>query len=217
MTLAEAIALVQRRTGYRSTKADEIYLELKLAQERLEPGVTVDLGGTTFTFLPWFLLQEILTEATTANEDAGALWYYNESAEDPANVWVQLAKGEHDELKDTYSEAGAPIAYSLTGPYFRIFPTPDDVYPLKIMCFQRAATLVNNLTSDPDPNASHLWLVNAGMLLVAEAVKEFAFSVRDERALAWAQTTYAREALRHWQHTEERAHANQRYVMGGAD
>lgn len=227
MNLNEAIALIQRRTGYRTNKADEIYDELVLAQERLEAGVEIIHNSVMFTFLPWFLVQEINTETTVVGEERvqvpprflkesepDALWYFNEDADTTVGEveWNALVKGDLDFLRRTYPTPGPPKAYALTGQYFRILPEPDDAYVLKILCYQGEQPLVES-----QPNATHLWLVHAGQLLCAEAMKEFAASIHDASALKWAESTFLREAHKLWMTTEGRIHANVSYVMGGDD
>lgn len=224
MQRSEAVDLCARRLGYRTNKNDEIAVEMQLAQQRLEQGVIVaNEEQQVFTFHPYFLLSELESKLTTIGEERipvpdaflkeaepDALWRYNAAATEATEVWTVLCKDDLDHLRKRYSGSGQPAAYALTGRYFRLLPTPDKEYVIR-MLYYKADTVLNA------PSVENKWLNYAHLLLCAETVKNMAPSLRDTFPMQWAQATYKEEALRLWMQSEDRTHTNRRYVMGGAD
>lgn len=143
-----ARARIQFGLGRRTDLADEINDSLQDVQVRLEQEDA----------LPWFLRTEISSTTTTAAEERvgvpsdflaewedDALWYFNDTASEPEDVWTKLQKSETDLLRAKYPGSGTPKAYSLDGTYFRIFPTPDAVYTLKQIYFAADQVLSTNI------------------------------------------------------------------------
>lgn len=226
MLRSAAVSLIQRRLGYRSDKADEILSELQIAQDFLEEGVEV-IGPqrNIFTIVPWFLLSEIMTATTTATvervavpagfireHDPDALWYFDSTlAATDANKWVELWKGDLDVLRDEFLGTGPPKAYTLDGGYFRIFPTPDAAYSLKMLLYMKDTVL--SAATDTE----NKWLKNAPQLLIGEAGGKLAMSLRDMKAEAHFVSLRVSAAWKLHVANEERMYTNRRYEMGGED
>lgn len=211
MTRGEAIAEVALGLGNRTDLDAQIGVQLQRAQRALEEDAALQK-------LP-FLLSEYTRTNTTAGEervalpvdflgeyDEGTLWIYDATLSDP---WKELEKGWLEELKAYYVGEGEPKEYALSGGYFRLFPTPDDAYELRMLYWQRQPTLVNL----GDTNA---WLTEAADLLIAETGVRTAKYVRDAAALkmfaADRQVAYDR-AMRM---ISAREVSNTDFVMGGA-
>lgn len=162
MTRDEAVTSIMNRLGNRTDLETDIITEMKIVQESVLEG---------HSWLPWFLLSEIATETTVADEervelptdflledDDQALWWYDSS--DTDNGWKPLAKDDLDILRERYPGTGEPKAYALRGNYFIIKPTPDDSYTLKMSYYARDAAL--------DTDIENEWLKHAADLLIAE-------------------------------------------------
>lgn len=214
MTRDEAVSRIQRGLGFYTMRSTEIIDELKLAQEMLEDREE----------LPKFLLSEISSISTTADEervpfpsdflaeyDGDALWYYNSSAEQDKDKWVKLKKDYLDELRTTASLAGsgAPQAYSRDGLYFRIFPTPDDAYPLKMMYFKTDTVL--------DTNVENKWLAKVPLLLIGIAGKAIASAMHDQGAVTAFADMEARGEARWLETIVNDEMEGLEPVIGGAD
>lgn len=165
MIRQEAITRILSRLG-RDGDTDleaKIELEIVTVQESILEG---------HQWLPWFLLTEIATETTIADEerveiptdflledDDQALWRYD--ADNTDNQWTPLKKDDLDVLRDKYPGTGEPVAYALRNQYFVLKPTPDDAYTLKMSYYARDTELAN----DDDENK---WLTHAADLVIAE-------------------------------------------------
>ena len=183
MTRDEAVALIQEGLGFRTTLSSNIITHLQLAQETLEKAPTK----------PWFLISEDSYIDTTAAEqrlviptdfleepDQAVLRYIPDTLTDGE---VDLVKDDYDVLRKNYFdsstgtiETGEPEAYALQGAYFRIFPTPDDAYTLRMIYYAKADIL--------DTNIENVWLEHIPLLLIGKAGKQIAASLRDKDALA---------------------------------
>lgn len=225
MLASVAVATIQRRRSYRQDKAEEILLEMNLAQERLEAGITVQTAnGSIFTFLPWFLITEIATAVTTINEERlpipsgfiqefepDALWYFNANAEVEADKWQVLIKDDLEVLRDEFTGTGPPKAYALVDDYFRILPLPDGAYSIKQIFYKRQPTI----TVIPDTHNN--WLFYAGNLIIAETLAAMTVGEKEGGLNTWAKSEAVKESLKLFISNEAREHANRRYVMGGGD
>ena len=212
MTRDEAVARIQRQLGQRTDKLTDIQDELKNAQTFYE----------RWTTLPWFLIDELHRIQTSDGEERipvpedflreyekGTLWYWNGDATSADAVWTNLVKEDVDYLRDTLYSTGAPQAYSIGGDYFRIFPTPDDTYWLKMVYYKQDTVLDDNVEND--------WLKWQPDLLTGYAGRMIANSLYNDRARAYftEMETSAREIM--VKHSEAREHENRRYIMGGPD
>ena len=223
MLVSAAVNRIQQRLGRRSDLSTEIVNELNDAQDRLEGGVQL-LPPFTGVFLPWFLRSEVGSFSTVAGEERvalpcdfireveeDALWYFNPDAEEVEDEWVELVKDSTDFLRGDKPGSGPPEKYSIDGAYFRIFPTPDDVYELKFVCFKRAA----DATISPDVET--VWLKHAPYLVIGEAGYEMAMILRDQNAVQYFDKMKKEEAQRLFVTHEAREHDNRRYAMGDQD
>lgn len=174
----DAVARIKRRLLYRSgsTIDADIVNALQDAQVRLEGR----------PFLPWFLVSEVSSILTTSGEERiplptgfireieqDALWYYN-SAAATDEQWTPLMKDDLDALRSAYPGVGAPKAYALLDDYFRIFPTPDAAYTLKMIFYKEDTVL--------DTNVENGWLLHAPWLMIGEAGADIAASLGMEKA-----------------------------------
>jgi hypothetical protein len=212
-----AVTRIRRGLGFRGTdKNAEIIDALQDVQQELEQG----------DFLPWFLISEVTSASTVDGEERvalptgflretdweDALYYYDGSAANAADVWNQLPKDNISYLRDVYPGVGSPLAYALDALYYRVFPTPDDVYTLKQIFFEAALKLDNNIENK--------WLQYAHELLIGEAGLKMAEDLRDNRRGA-AVDLFTRRATngrtRMLRNDTARREASQRPIMGGED
>ena len=176
-------------------------------------------------WLPWFLLSEFLTITTTANEERiavptdvnftgnnflneyenGALWRIDASLDAGRKL---LVKDDYDSLYRRYkTSTGKPSHYSLDGDYFRLFPTPDDAYTLKMRCYLKDTRL--------DSNVENNWLKYAADWLMAETGFIIARDVlRDKVAEANMTTDIGRAKDRLLKKDIARKEANMEATMG---
>lgn len=208
----EAVAFIQEELGFRSDKADRIIARLKEAQKNFEEGVE----------LPWFLKTEVSSILTVSGEERvplpgdfireyenDALYYFNAAATDPEDQWVPLAKDNLQFLRTVLPGSGPPQAYALDKLYFRIFPTPDAAYTLKMIYYRQDAMLDSNIENE--------WLKHAPWMVIGWAGARMAAPFRDKEAKAEFEKTEARERRRLFINTEAREHENRRYIMGDPD
>lgn len=174
----EAVSIIQQQLGFRSDLSTEIITNLKLAQTMLEAGPT----------RPWFLVteqqfisltvgeQRVLppVEMLTEIDSARLVYVPSSSAADP----VDLVKEEYDQLAEDFKDVanGPPEAYALLGDYFRIFPTPDSNYTIKIIIYGQDAVLSSNIENG--------WLKWVPYALIGKAGAQIATAIRDTTALA---------------------------------
>lgn len=211
MTRDECVSMIQEQLGFRTNLATNIVSYMKLAQITLEQGPT----------LPWFLISEQNYITTVANEqrlvlptdfireiDEARFVYIPDSAEDDTSP-VDLVKDDYDDLATQYKDAmaGPPEAYALIGKYFRIFPTPDDLYTIKMIYYKKDDTL--------DTNIENLWLANVPKLFMGLAGKDIATPLRDTEAYKTFSSWESEGRLLLLNFTEARMHANRVYQQGG--
>ncbi len=184
MTRDEAVAEIQLQLAFRTTLSTEIISHLQQAQRELELAPT----------LPWFLISEDSYQDTVSGEqrvtlpsdfldetDQAVLRYVpsTPSADDPE---VDLFKDDYDALRKTYMDTttgiiqtGPPESYALVGNYFRIFPTPDDEYRLRMIYYAEDDVL--------DTDIENNWLKYCPLLLMGKAGKKIALGpLRDQLA-----------------------------------
>lgn len=212
MTRDEAVTEIQNTLAFRTDKSAEIVLALQRAQTKLEKGAV----------LPWFLQTEVASETTVSGEERVAiptdflreweedpLWYFVVGTGGDDDAWTELAKEDLALARNKYPGSGPPKVYVLDVSYFRIFPTPDDTYTLKMIYYKTDVVLSTDVTN--------LWLTHLPYLMIGEAGRLFAPGLRDKDAvrqfLEWA-AEGRREML---VENEARAHSSRRYVMGGND
>lgn len=214
MTRDEAVALLKGRLKRVSdtTLDASILAEMKFVQSQLLEGADV---------LPWFLLSQNLSAVTVVDEERiivpgtgsrpflrefeeGALWVQDSEN----NTWNELQKDDYDALFNRFKdESGIPRAYALDGEYFRLLPTPDAVYNLRVKAYLRDTAL--------DSNIENNWLKYAADLVIAETGAIIATNyLRDAEIAAkfLADIPVARNRLMVFD--EARKHANRSYQMG---
>lgn len=217
MTRDEAVAAIQLQLGFRTTLSSSIILQLQLAQTTLEKG----------TVLPWFLISEDSYIDTTADEqripiptdfleetDEAVLRYVPTTVteEDPE---VDLVKDDYDVLRKNYLDtstgaiqSGPPKAYCLMGEYFRIFPTPDDEYRLRMVYYKQDTSLSTNVENGWLKHVPKLLMGLAGKQLSGGPLRDaMAYKIFDE----WEQTGRARLV----QKINSRQLANRSLQVGG--
>lgn len=208
MTRNEAVAFIKQVLGYRTSGDDQIVTNLQQQQIKLELSPTK----------PWFLLSELSIRPTVAEEtrlpiptdflqeyEEGCLFYLDEDEE-----LVKLKKDEYDVLQLNYKEEepGPPQAYALTGGYFRLFPTPDDIYTIKMLYYKKAATLASG-------TGTNEWLTHVPELLCAKAGIIMAMSLRDYEAKKLFSEMVAENMMLLENQNEARKHDNFDMQIGG--
>ena len=212
MTRDQARARIQQTLGFRGDKATEIETALQDAQVILERGAE----------LPWFLLTEVASISTVIDEERVALpdgflreweddplWFFVAGTGGDADSWTELAKDDNAFLRAKYPGAGKPIAYSQDELYWRIFPTPDEVFTLKNIHFKADTVLTTNVEND--------WLKYFPYLMIGEAGQLIATALRDKDATAIFKEWTLEGRGRMIVENEARMHSSRRYVMGGND
>lgn len=216
MTRDEAVLEIQNLLGFTTILQEPIERELKFAQTRLENG----------PIRPWFLKedraftfttlgeQRILLPADFLEEDEdSALWY----APDNGAPDQEIVKTDLDFLiknqenfpgTDAAGVAlpGVPQFYAISGQYFRLFPTPDAVYKIRMIYFKSDTAL--------DSNIENKWMKYAPWLVIGEAGRTVAVSARDKAAEAKFSSIRQEAGITLNTETEARLHANRDYVMG---
>ena len=184
MTRDEMVVLIKEQLGFRTTLDANIVRYLTLAQIALEK----------LPDKPWFLMSEDSFTITTADEERVEVPAdFIEEVEDatfkyrpdtyPTDPENDLIKDGYDNLRQVYvgSVTGPPEAYALLGNYFRIFPTPDDDYNVRLIYYKKAAALA--VGSD-----SNVWSLNAPHLLMGTAGMHIGTAIRDKDATSTFQS-----------------------------
>ena len=179
MIRSEAVARIQTRLSFRTDREAEIIDALKDTQVELEREHE----------LPWFLLSEVASYSTTANEERVShpsdylrewegdhIWLFIAGDTVAENIWTPLLKVELDQLRLDYAGSGPPEAYAVSGNYWRLGPVPDDTYTLKQIYYKQDDTL--------DTNIENAWLKYAPDLMIGKAGRKIAWPLRDMTALA---------------------------------
>jgi hypothetical protein len=213
MTRDEVVAVLRRRLGNRSTSInDAVIEELKLAQTRLEQVPVAN--ATVLAELPWFLITEEASSATVADEErveipsdfimeleAGAMWLQENS------TWNEIFKGDLDSLRATdLANITDQRYYALVGGYFRFFPTPDDVYPVKMLYYKYDDVLSTNIENQ--------WLKYVPELMIAEAGIKLAQFIQNDKKVVEFTNDRMVEVARLNKANAARKHANRSYQMG---
>lgn len=206
----DAVALIQQGLSFRTGLTSQIITMMQYVQ-----GDILEQRAT----LPWFLLEEFSEAETTSGEERlllpadflgeyeeGTLWLYTPTA-DPEDQWEEIEKDFLDNIKT--GETGPPEAYALTNKYFRLAPTPDAVYKIKMVYYKKGQVLSSNIENE--------WLANAGDLLINLTGVHMAEDLSNDKAQAKFQTRVDKAEDRFFRENEERKHTNMRYIIGGKD
>ena len=207
-----ARARIQQALAFRTDKATEIINALQDAQVILERGAV----------LPWFLQTEVSSITTVVGEERVPIPsdFLREWEEDPLSyfvagtggdddAWTELAKEDLAFLRNAYPGSGAPVAYALDVKYFRIFPTPSEIFTLKMIYYKSDVVLSTNVENE--------WLKYYPYLLIGEAGRLFSPALRDKEATAQFSRWAAEGRALMLVENEARIHSSRRYVMGGVD
>lgn len=221
MLCSEAVSRINAQLGYRSDKADEILADLQDSQQTLERGIPSPLSKMG-TFLPWFLMSERASATTTINEERlllptdlvgelqdFRLFLFDASAELVEDQWQPLEKSDEGFLRAKFPGTGAPKAFCYSGSYWRLFPTPDDEYTMKVIY----GATDTQLTLAPD--ITNKWLTTCPWVLIASAGMQMAAKLRDAGAMTFFQNRLAIEIPILYNDTVARTENNARAVMGG--
>jgi len=213
MTRDEAVERIKLRLAFHPNLDATIVLALQDAQAELEMDEE----------LPYFLKTEVSSVETTADEERIALpndpvflreideedfmYLYDDSGSTP--VWTVLPKMDTWQGRSLYPTPGSPEAYSLDGEYFRIFPTPDDTYKLRMVYFGRDESLTNNIENK--------WLKYRPNLLIGRAGLDVAASIRDGVAGQYFTTLFQTQKGSMHREIIARREAARVRTMGGDD
>lgn len=173
MTLVDLVSAIAARMGSRRGLEKEIREEMALAIRRLED------GPVKF----WFLLGDTRTNITKEGEgrlpvpgnflrefEDGALWVYTEEG-----IRIPLIKRDNMTLAEAYPGTGLPVAYSLSGSYFRLYPMPDKEYKVDVLVYQRSDKLADGI--------DNIWFHQGVELLINAVCHNMAIRQRDGSAI----------------------------------
>lgn len=185
MTRDEAVSEIQVQLVFRTTLASTIISHLQKAQQDLELAPT----------LPWFLISEDSYIDTVSGEQRTpvptdfldetdeAVLRYVPTTPSASTPEVDLIKDNYDDLRKAFMDTttgilkvGPPEAYALLGNYFRLFPTPDSTYRLRMIYYKQDTLLTTNVENQ--------WLKYIPLLLMGKAGKKSSLGpLRDQ--IAW--------------------------------
>lgn len=210
-----AVALIQEQLGFRSDLSTNIITNMQAAQELLERGPTK----------PWFLITEDSYATTTVDEqrlplpddflleveEAVLRYVPDEDDDDDSDTSneVDLVKEDYDTLRKNYVDnvSGPPEAYAVMGGYFRLFPTPDDEYTIRMVYYAQDTAL--------DTNIENQWLKYAPYVLMGATGYQMASAARDSNAMTIFKEWETKGRLTLFSENEARGHSNRSYQIGG--
>lgn len=216
MTRDEAVVEMQNILGFTSILQEPCQRELRAAQQRLEQGPVRPWflkEDRAFTFtIPLESRVQLPSDFLEEDEDS-ALWY----APADGSLDQEIVKDDLDFLVKNQGNIaadpttlvpipGVPQFYAISGNYFRLFPTPDAVYKIRMIYYKQDALLTSNIENG--------WLKYAPWLVIGEAGIVLAVSARDKVAQAEFARLRSSGGLTLNTQTEARLHANRNYVMG---
>lgn len=207
----DATTLLLQRLGNRGASEYQTIIEseLRAVQTLLEDDATL---------LPWFLTVTNWVTASVTSNEVLALPddFLQEVEEAPLQVydptvlkWKILEKDDYDALVTAYDDepAGIPQKYALVGVEYRLFPTPDAIYPLRQIYFGRDTALNSNIENDWLKYASDLLLNRTGYQVASVHLQD------TDLAMIFADATkVAKDRL--WRMNESRMHVARNYMMG---
>ena len=165
----KAVDILMGRLGNRTNTSlrQTIIDEMVFAQE------TILEGALEF---PWFLISELATETTVAEEERFAVPVDFLAEWEDGGLYVQETDGTETLLiRDSWDilksqalleAAGKPKYYDIAGEYYLLRPTPDDTYTIKQRYYQRALSLAG--VYGDAANIENKWLKYASDWLIAE-------------------------------------------------
>lgn len=211
-TRDEAVEFIKQICGYRKSGDATIIKMMERAQLELQRGPT----------FPWFLLSERSQILTTVSDERIPLPanFIGEYEED--GIWLRvdttdpeqdiiLEKDDVDLLRNLYKNTtGQPLAYSKDGTYFRLFPTPDEQYQLRMMYYRKAESLLG-------ANIENEWLKHSPNSVIGKAGGWYAATLRDKGAMQVFDKLETEARLVLENENESRKHTNRRYQIGGPE
>ena len=211
MLRSQAVSDAQEVMGFTTAHSAALIRQLQVAQQELEQDAE----------LPWFLRKEVSSVGTVSGEERvqvpvdflreveeDALYYFDSTADDDEK-YTTLVKDELAFLRGLLPGTGSPTHYALDGPYFRLFPTPDAVYTLKMIYYAKDALLTANIEND--------WLKYLPTLLIGRAGQRVAASTRDAGAVVIFKEMASLGLGLLIRGNNARVTAGRTYVMGGRD
>lgn len=212
MTRDEAVVRVKRMMSFRSDLDTEIVEALQDVQQELEGGIE----------LPWFLRTEVSNITTTVDEERiptpsnflrewedDAIYVFNSAAVEPEDIWKPLIKLGLDQLRLDYPGTGTPEAYAYDNAYFRLGPTPNAQFTLKMIYFKKDQVLTSNI--------ENLWLKHAPKLMIGQAGMRVAIPTKEKDAYAQFDRMATEGAGILFNDTLQRDLVNRSMQMGGPD
>jgi hypothetical protein len=213
MTRDEGIALIKQKLGFRQgTGLDaSIVANMVAVQADLEAGPVK----------PFFLISEDAYTTTTPNDERlfipddfleeveDAVFKYVPDGVTEASGEIDLYKDEYDTLRSNFKNVpkGPPQAYCLLGNYFRLFPTPDAIYTVHLIYYQRDAALTSNIENK--------WMKWNPKIIYGIAGKNIAESLRDFAAVNAMQQWEAEGRILLSRQSITREMANRNMQIGG--
>lgn len=212
MTRDEAVAKIQEQMGFHTGLVTTIQNQLIATQNELERAPE----------LPWFLKSEYSTIQTQDGEERVPIptdflreleeedcLYLFDSAADVGYQWTPLEKVQAGDGRYRYPGSGSPKLYSLDNKYFRVYPTPDDNYTLKMQYYKADTELSSNI--------ENLWLAHRPYLLIGRAGMHVASAARDQTALQFFAGLYQVQLQEMTTDETARKEANTTRQRGEAD
>lgn len=162
MTRDEIVAQVKLLLGFREDQTNTIIAQIAIQQNHLEREVE-------WKIYPSWLQTERADSFTVANEERvqkPSDWIADIEED---GIWVTdilgsehlLYKSEENKLRLTFKDDDPtiPEAYASSGDYYRLFPTPDIIYALKMRYYQSQPIV----STGSDTNR---WMTNAPNCLI---------------------------------------------------
>lgn len=155
----DAVRLLGLRLNNRKGIEARILAEMDAVQEQiLEEN----------SWLPWFLESELAQAATTPGERRVSLPSDFLQEIEESHLWIvgddgsrqRLLKGSYDRLQAQLPGEGRPSRFCISGEYFHLFPTPNEIWTLEMRYYAKDA----RMSAD---NVETKWLKYAGDLVIA--------------------------------------------------
>lgn len=177
MTRDEMVAEIQVYLGFRTDQATVIAAQIQAQQRALETTVK-------WVKRPWFLQSDRSSTVVTATVDGfderillpddwmadieeDGLWITDSEGKEHL-----LIKNEENVLRSTFinDNPTLPSHYCRSGDYYRLFPTPDAAYTIKMRYYQKDAVLSTNTSENRwSRYAPNILIGRAGMFLAGTA------------------------------------------------
>jgi hypothetical protein len=185
------------------TKDAQIIRKLKRAQTNAE----------LLPSLPWFLITEYACTNTVVDEERieipadflreyeeGSLWI------ELNGKWKEVFKSDLQDLSTFNWTITQDRYYSLNGKYFRMFPTPDAIYPIRMLYYAAEPILDTNIENQWTKYVPDLLFYWAGIYMAR---------AKHDKIILQEMTAGRNETLDLLNiHNEARKHDNRNYSFG---